>query len=164
MARADSADRALEVYLVASGTTFRATPRPVTREALLSRAAPEGTVLGDRLSAPRVTRLARRLLARCAELNHQINPLEAELRKLVNELAPSLLAIPRCRVLSARRPHARTGSVTRMDSPGPQAPSLSRCGRAPGKGRVRLNRGGNRAMNCALHMIAVTHARGVEPR
>jgi len=28
------------------------------------------------------------------------------------------------------------------------------------KGKVRLNRGGNRAMNYALHMIAVTQARG----
>jgi transposase len=31
------------------------------------------------------------------------------------------------------------------------------------KGKVRLNRGGNRAMNCALHMIAVTQARKVGP-
>jgi len=29
--------------------------------------------------------------------------------------------------------------------------------------RVRLNRGGNRAVNCALHMIAVTQARGIGP-
>jgi transposase len=29
--------------------------------------------------------------------------------------------------------------------------------------RVRLNRGGNRRMNCALHMIAVTQARGIGP-
>jgi hypothetical protein len=28
---------------------------------------------------------------------------------------------------------------------------------------VRLNRGGNRTVNCALHMIAVTQARGVGP-
>lgn len=31
------------------------------------------------------------------------------------------------------------------------------------KGKVRLNGGGNRAMNCALHMTAVTQARGVGP-
>lgn len=30
-------------------------------------------------------------------------------------------------------------------------------------GKVRLNRGGNRAVNCALHMIAVTQARGIGP-
>jgi transposase len=29
--------------------------------------------------------------------------------------------------------------------------------------RVRLNRGGNRAMNHALHMIAITQARGIGP-
>ena len=28
---------------------------------------------------------------------------------------------------------------------------------------MRLNRGGNRAVNCALHMIAVTQARGIGP-
>jgi transposase len=31
------------------------------------------------------------------------------------------------------------------------------------RGKVRLNRGGNRAVNCALHMIAITQARGVGP-
>jgi transposase len=30
-------------------------------------------------------------------------------------------------------------------------------------GKVRLNRGGNRTINTALHMIAVTQARGVGP-
>ena len=31
------------------------------------------------------------------------------------------------------------------------------------RGRVRLNRGGNRTVNCALHMIAVSQIRGVGP-
>ena len=30
-------------------------------------------------------------------------------------------------------------------------------------GKVRLNRGGYRRMNCALHMIAITQARGIGP-
>jgi transposase len=30
-------------------------------------------------------------------------------------------------------------------------------------GKVRLNRGGNRTLNCALHMIAITQARGIGP-
>ena len=30
-------------------------------------------------------------------------------------------------------------------------------------GKVRLNRGGNRQINCALHMIAVIQARGIGP-
>jgi len=49
-----------------------------------------------------VARLARGLLSRCHELNHQINALEAKLRKLVRGLAPSLLAIPGCGVLRPR--------------------------------------------------------------
>ena len=31
------------------------------------------------------------------------------------------------------------------------------------RGKVRLNRGGNRTVNTALHMIAVTQVRGVGP-
>lgn len=31
------------------------------------------------------------------------------------------------------------------------------------RGKVRLNRGGNRTVNTALHMIAVTQARGIGP-
>jgi transposase len=31
------------------------------------------------------------------------------------------------------------------------------------RGKVRLNRGGNRTVNTALHMIAVTQTRGVGP-
>jgi transposase len=31
------------------------------------------------------------------------------------------------------------------------------------KGKVRLNRGGNRSINTALHMIAVTQSRGYAP-
>ncbi|GAB6984054.1 hypothetical protein [Nocardioides pyridinolyticus] len=48
-----------------------------------------------------VARLARGLLERCAELTAQINALEKELRGLVRVLAPSLLEIPGCGVLSA---------------------------------------------------------------
>ncbi|WP_425555781.1 IS110 family transposase [Georgenia halophila] len=48
-----------------------------------------------------VARIARQLLGRCQELTTQINRLERELRDLVRQLAPSLLEIPGCGVLSA---------------------------------------------------------------
>jgi transposase len=48
-----------------------------------------------------VARLARELVARCRELTQQINALEAELRPLIRRLAPTLLAVPGCGVLSA---------------------------------------------------------------
>lgn len=114
-----------------------------------------------------VARLARTLLLRCAELNRQINALEAELRGLVRTLAPSLLAIPGCGVLSAAVIIGETAGVHRFRDKDKFARFT---GTAPvpvwsgaSAGKVRLNRGGNRKMNCALHMIAVTQARGVGP-
>lgn len=114
-----------------------------------------------------VARLARNLLARCGELNHQITALEGELRRLVRRIAPSLLEIPGCGVLSAAVIIGETAGVHRFRGKDAFARFT---GTAPvpawsgaRKGKVRLNRGGNRAMNCALHMIAVTQARGVGP-
>lgn len=114
-----------------------------------------------------VARLARSLLTRCDELNRQINALEAELRKLVRDLAPSLLAIPGCGVMSAAVIIGETAGVHRFRDKDAFARFT---GTAPvpvwsgaSNGKVRLNRGGNRAMNCALHMIAVTQARGIGP-
>ena len=114
-----------------------------------------------------VARLARNLLARCDELNRQINALETELRRLVRAIAPTLLSIPGCGVLSAAVIIGETAGVHRFRDKDAFARFT---GTAPvpvwsgaSKGKVRLNRGGNRAMNCALHMIAITQARGVGP-
>ena len=59
-------------------------------------------------------RLTRELLDRCRELNRQINQLEAELRDLVRRLAPTLLAIPGCGVLSAALMIGETAGVHRF--------------------------------------------------
>lgn len=114
-----------------------------------------------------VARLACGLLEGCAELTAQINALEKELRGLVRVLAPSLLEIPGCGVLSAVVIVGETAGVHRFRDKDAYARFT---GTAPvpvwsgsSKGKVRLNRGGNRSMNCALHMIAVTQARGVGP-
>jgi transposase len=114
-----------------------------------------------------VARLARNLLRRCTELNQQINALEGELRVLVREIAPALLAIPGRGVLSAAVIIGETAGVHRFRNNDSYARFT---GTAPvpvwsgaSKGKVRLNRGGNRAMNCALHMIAVTQSRGIGP-
>lgn len=114
-----------------------------------------------------VARLARRLLERCEDLTTQINELEKELRVLVQSLAPSLLEVPGCGVLSAAVILGETAGVHRFRDKDAYARFT---GTAPvpvwsgsSKGKVRLNRGGNRSVNCALHMIAVTQARGVGP-
>ncbi|MGJ6970038.1 transposase [Streptosporangium sp. G11] len=81
-------------------------------------------------------------------------------------MAPQLLAIPGCGVLSAATIIGETAGVHRFRS---KAAFARFTGTAPipvwsgSSSRVRLNRGGNRRMNCALHMIAVTQIRGIGP-
>jgi transposase len=114
-----------------------------------------------------VARLARRHLERCQDLNAQIAELEKELRDLVRTLAPALLDIPGCGILSAAVIVGETAGVHRFRDKDAYARFT---GTAPvpvwsgsSKGKVRLNRGGNRSVNCALHMIAVTQTRGIGP-
>jgi transposase len=114
-----------------------------------------------------LARLAREQVERCRELTMQINQLERELRDLMRQLAPTLLALPGCGVLGAATLFAETAGAHRFRSKDAYARFT---GTAPipvwsgnTAGKVRLNRGGNRTANCALHMIAVTQARGVGP-
>lgn len=114
-----------------------------------------------------VARIARELLARCRELTEQINALERELRDRVRVLAPTLLDIPGCGVLGAAVIIGETAGAQRFRSKDAYARFT---GTAPipvwsgnTSGKVRLNRGGNRTINCALHMIAITQIRGIGP-
>jgi len=113
-----------------------------------------------------VARIARELLARCRDLTAQINAIERELGHRVCQVAPSLLNIPGCGVLSAAVIIGETARASRFRSKDAYARFT---GTAPipvwsgNPVRVRLNRGGNRWINCALHMIAVTQARGIGP-
>jgi len=114
-----------------------------------------------------VARIAGELLSRCRQLTAQINALEGELRSLVRVQAPALLALPGCGVLGAAMILGETAGAHRFRSKDAYARFT---GTAPipvwsgsSAGKVRLNRGGNRTINTALHMIAVTQARGVGP-
>jgi transposase len=114
-----------------------------------------------------VARLARQLLARCRDLTREINDLETELRSLVRRQAPTLLAVPGCGVLGAAMILGETAGAGRFRSKDAYARFT---GTAPipvwsgdRRGKVRLNRGGNRTINTALRMIAVTQVRGVGP-
>jgi transposase len=114
-----------------------------------------------------VARLARELLTRIVELNSQVKSLEKELKPRVETMAPTLLRVPGCGVLSAAVLIGETGGVHRFRDKDAYARFT---GTAPvpvwsgaSAGKVRLNRGGNRQANWALHMIAVTQARGIGP-
>jgi transposase len=85
----------------------------------------------------------------------------------VQALSPTLLDIPGCGVLSAAVIVGETAGAQRFRSKDAYArftgtapiPVWSGCT----SGKVRLNRGGNRTVNCALHMIAITQTRGIGP-
>ncbi|MGA5604503.1 IS110 family transposase [Streptomyces griseoincarnatus] len=109
-----------------------------------------------------VAEIARDLVGECRRLTVQINGLEARLRRLVEALTPSLLDIPGCGVISAAVIIGEAAGASRFKSKDAFAHFT---GTAPipvwssNKVRVRLNRGGNRSINHALHMIAVTQVR-----
>jgi transposase len=111
-----------------------------------------------------VASIARELLVRCRELTIRANELEREISVLVRRLAPSLLALPGCGVLSAAKIVGESAGVTRFRS---RAAFARWNGTAPipvwsgNSTRHRLTRGGNRQINAALHRIAVTQLRGV---
>ena len=113
-----------------------------------------------------VAELARDLVDRCRQLNTRISGLDRRIRPLVRDLAPSLLAVPGCGILGAAKILGETGRASRFSS----KDAFARFnGTAPvpvwsaNTGKVRLNRGGNRQVNTALHLIAVTQLRGIGP-
>jgi transposase len=108
------------------------------------------------------TRIARDLLGRCKTLTRSIVDLDRELHERTQTLAPRLLELPGCGPLSAAKLLCEIGPIERFRS---DAQLARHAGVAPldassGKHqRHRLDRGGNRQLNCALHRIAVTQGR-----
>ena len=107
-------------------------------------------------------RIARELLGRCRSLTRTIGGLERELHAQATEIAPQLLDLPGCAALTAAKLLCEIGPIERFRS---DAQLARHAGVAPldassGKHRRhRLDRGGNRQLNCALHRIAVTQGR-----
>lgn len=109
-----------------------------------------------------VAELARREVARVRELTREANQLQRDITRLVTELVPSLLEIPGCGALSAAKLLGEAADITRFKSRDAYA---MWAGVAPipvwsaNQERFRLNRGGNRQTNAALHRIAITQIR-----
>jgi transposase len=107
-------------------------------------------------------RVARDLVARCRSLTRSITDLERDLGELSAQTAPRLLELPGCAALTAAKLLAEIGPIARFDNDaqlarhGGVAPLEASSGRTQ---RHRLDRGGNRQLNCALHRIAITQAR-----
>ena len=109
-----------------------------------------------------VAELASDLVARLVELTRSVRALQRRIEILAAELAPSLLRLPGCGTLSAAKLVAETADVRRFHS---SAAFAMHNGTAPipassgNRQRHRLNRGGNRQINAALHRIAITQLR-----
>ena len=107
-------------------------------------------------------RIARELVRRCRALTRTILELERELALMTAQTAPALLELPGCGAVTAAKLLAEIGPIERFETDaqlarhGGVAPLEASSGRLR---RHRLDRGGNRQLNCALHRIAITQAR-----
>src|SRR5688500_12591684 len=107
-------------------------------------------------------RIARDELRRIRELTQTIKALESEIAELVAQIAPQLLAEPGFGPLTAAKLVGEIAGAGRFAS---DAKLARAAGLAPipvSSGRTdrhRLDRGGNRQINAAIHRVAVTRAR-----
>jgi transposase len=107
-------------------------------------------------------RIALEQVRRCRELTAEVRALEREIRSLMRSLVPELLALPGCSALLAAQLVGQVAGAGRFSG---EAAFAMHAGTAPlpvssGKStRHRLSRCGNRRVNAAIHMIAITQAR-----
>jgi transposase len=158
----------IDQLLVTGPTPLRDQLRQLTRMKLIGRCAawrPDSQQAGDPAVATRIAlqQLARRYL----QLDEEISHSDALLDRMVTELAPQLIAVAGIGTETAGQILLTIGdNPDRVHS---EAAFAMLCGVAPlpassGKTqRHRLNRGGDRQANRAIHIIATTRKR-CDPR
>jgi transposase len=125
-------------------------------------------IAGKLARAEQTTRvvIARELVVEIRRRTRRANELEREIKRLVDDYAPQLLELPGCAALTAAKIVGETAGAERFSS---DAKLARLAGVAPipassGKtSRHRLDRGGNRQLNCAFHRIAVAQGRHHQP-
>jgi transposase len=106
-------------------------------------------------------RVAREQVAQIRTLTRQVKTLEGDLLVLVTAQRPQLLAEPGCGPLTAATLIGRTAGAERFRT---EASFARQAGVAPipassgQRNQLRLDRGGDRQLNRALHTIAITRA------
>jgi transposase len=152
----------LHQMIITAPLQLRAQLQPLTRTQQITACAALHT--GDITSPTRATKLAlHRLARRIRHLTAEITDATNDLTTLVQAHAPHLLTQVGVGSLSAAQLLITAGdNPDRMTSP---ASFAALCGTSPipvssGKtNRHRLNRGGDRQANCALHTIALSRLR-----
>jgi transposase len=107
-------------------------------------------------------RIARDELRRIRELSQAIKTLEREIAALVTEIAPQLLAEPGFGPLTAAKLVGEIAGAQRFATPAKLARAAGVAPIPASSGntrRQRLDQGGNRQINAALHRVIVTRAR-----
>lgn len=147
----------LRWHLHALDPDFAVPPRALDRRLWLERVAERL----ERVGAMRA-RIAAELVDDCRRLTARIDALEREIARMAEAQAPELVAIAGCGPLTAAKVVAEVAGIARFENPA----KLARyAGVAPVpvssgmRQRHRLDRAGNRQLNCALHRIAITQAR-----
>ncbi len=106
-----------------------------------------------------VAEIAAELIEDCRRSTERVTNIERRIKELVVPLVPTLLALRGCGVLSAAKIIGETAGIDRFRS---KSAFAMHNGTAPipvwsgNHERHRLNRGGNRQLNVALHRIAIT--------
>src|SRR5919197_755751 len=127
------------------------------------------TRIGRRLARAQQTtrvRIARDALRRLRELTLAINRLEREIAELVGQIAPQLLTEPGFGPLIAAKlvgeiaGAQRSATAAKLARAAGVAPIPASSGNTQ---RHRLDQGGNRQINAALHRVIVTRARCHQP-
>lgn len=127
----------------------------------LAASRPEMSAFRDVESACRIA--LRSLARRYVELHDEITELDERIGAIVEDLAPDLIA--RCGIGSESAAQLLLTAGDNSDRLASEASFAALCGVSPvpassGKTiRHRLNRGGDRAANSALHIIAVSRMR-----
>jgi transposase len=121
--------------------------------------------IGRRLARAQQTmrvRIAREELRRLRELTITINRLEREIGELVAQIAPQLLTEPGFGPLIAAKLVGEIAGAQRFATPAKLARAAGVAPIPASSGntqRHRLDQGGNRQINAALHRVIVTRAR-----
>src|ERR687898_1882855 len=111
-------------------------------------------------------RIARDELRRIRELSQTIKTLEAEIAGLVARVAPQLLSEPGLGPLTAAKLVGEIAGAQRFATPAKLARAAGVAPIPASSGntqRQRLDQGGNRQINAALHRVIVTRARCHQP-
>lgn len=107
-------------------------------------------------------RIALSLLTAITTLSREITGLETDLAGLVSQLCPGLLTICGISVITAARILGETADIRRFRSPAAYARHNGTAPVPASSGAVdvhRLNRGGNRQLNAAIHRAALSQSR-----